>query len=251
MKKTIALSLFSLAALLAIQSLEAQVTIADWTFETPASTNSIIGAGLTPAAMQSGVMADVGVGTGSASHASSTSAWSIPAGNGSPHSWSANGWANGDYFQFSVSTLGLQNINVSFDQTSSATGPQTFGLFYSVNGGGYTQIGVNQVGGNMVSYPGNYTLIPNASPNPFWNATTATNLYSFSSDLSSILGVNNAALVSFRLIDEAATGATAGTDRVDNFTVTGVAVPEPSIAALTALGCATALLAVRRRFGRH
>jgi hypothetical protein len=245
MKKTVVLSLCSFATLLAVQTINAQ-TIADWTFET-----SQPGVVTLPAAPGAGVAftsfsPEVGSGTATALHAGAAT-YSSPAGNGSAHSFSANTWATGDYSQFSVSTLNLQNINLSFDQTSSSTGPATFGLFYSVNGGSYTQVGVTQVGGNNVTYPGNYTVILNAAPNPTWNGTTGTNLYTFTSDLSSILAVNNDASVSFRLVDEAATGSTAGTDRVDNFIVNGSPVPEPATLTLAVLGGVACLVAFRRR----
>src|ERR1700690_261962 len=103
MKKIVSLA----AALAALSLTTAKAdTLADWTFETIASTNNIIGSLLSPAATQSGVLADIGSGTASASHATAASAWSIPAGNGSPHSWSVNNWNVGDYFQFQVNTLG-------------------------------------------------------------------------------------------------------------------------------------------------
>src|ERR1039458_7088008 len=109
MKKIVSLSVVLAVFSLAVAKAD---VIADWTFQTAASTNNIIGAGKTPGATQSGVLADFGTGTASANHASSAAAWSIPAGNGSANSWSVNTWAVGDYFQFSVSTLDFQNITL-------------------------------------------------------------------------------------------------------------------------------------------
>jgi hypothetical protein len=184
--------------------------LADWTFETLPSTNSIIGTGDSPAATQSGVGADIGLGTASASHASSASAWSIPAGNGSSHSWSVNTWAVGDYFQFEVNTIGFQEISVSYDQISSSTGPGIFKFGYSTDGVNFT-------------YGSDYTVLVNASPNT-WSAGTPISSSTFTEDLSGITALNGEAAVFFRVVDDATTSAsqanggstapgTSGTDR--------------------------------------
>src|SRR5882724_206108 len=97
---------------------QAQIA-AQWTFES--SFGSITGTSTT----LGGLSPETGAGTASGVHASAAT-WSSPAGNGSAHSFSVNTWAVGDYFQFQTSTLGLNNILVSFDQTSSGTGPRDF-----------------------------------------------------------------------------------------------------------------------------
>ncbi len=205
--------------------------IAGWTFET--SSNSITGTSLSLGPLA----ADVGSGSASGTHASAAT-WSHPAGNGSPSSLSVNTWAIGDYFQFNLSTIGFSGIQLSFDQTGSGTGPGVFGLFYSVNGSSYAQFG------------GNYNVLPNAAPNPTWNATTYNSIYTSTFNLSSITALNNASAVSFRLVDMSTTSAAGGTvaaggtGRVDNFVVS---VPEPSTLVLAGLGGAASLLAFRRK----
>ena len=190
--------------------------IAGWTFETtqPASAGPFA--------------AEVGSGDASGNHAGA-STYSSPAGNGSLHSFSSNGWAVGDYYQFQVSTLGYADLSVAFDQTSSNTGPGEFRLTYSIDGSTFSDFTT-------------YSVLANASPNPPWNSTTNSSLYGFSFDLSSITTINDAENVYLRLIDNSMTSAdggavgSTGTDRVDNFEVSATAVSEPSALFLLSVG---------------
>jgi hypothetical protein len=101
----------------------ANTILADWTFETsqPAATDSTTAG---PYAAESGVYGSSSKASGN--HAGSATDYSSPAGNGSSHSFSANTWAVGDYWQFQGSSTGYQDITLSFDQTSSNTGPRDF-----------------------------------------------------------------------------------------------------------------------------
>src|SRR5438105_15687052 len=81
----------------------AQAQIAQWTFETSAPTTA------------GPIAPEVGSGSASGSHAGAA-VYSSPAGNGSVHSYSANTWAVGDYWQFQTSTLGSSGISLSWDQ---------------------------------------------------------------------------------------------------------------------------------------
>jgi hypothetical protein len=224
MKKKI-LALASILTITAISTASAQ-TIAQWTFEinTPAD--------LPDSATIGGIAADFGVGTASGVHASAATDWTTPAGNGSANSLSANTWAVGDYFQFTLSTVGYSGIGVSFDQTGSNTGPRDFDLSYSTDGSSFTSFAT-------------YSLI-----NGGWSSGAPTALpTSYSFDLSSIGSLDNAGLVYFRLVNNSttsisgATVATGGTGRIDNFTVS--VVPEPASGALIGLGL-LALVARRR-----
>ncbi len=238
MKKLSVLFLGAVLAAGTFQTIKAD-TIADWTFQTSASTNNIIGTGKTPSATQSGILADIGTGSASASHAASTTVWSIPSGNGSSNSWSSTAWAVGDYFQFSLATSGFTNITLSYDQTGSSTGPGKFALAYSLNGSSFTVFGVTN------------TLTVSS-----WNPSTVNSSFTFSYDLSSVTSLSDdASSVYFRVIDETTTSinggttASGGTDRIDNFLVSGtslIAVPEPTTLALAALG-GVFLVALRRR----
>jgi hypothetical protein len=184
----------------------AQTTIAKWTFETSYASISGSGPWIT------NLTAEVGSGTASGYHAGfGTTTFSSPAGNGSSHSFSANGWTNvpGDFFQFAVSTLGNTNITVSCDQISSGTGPGQFYLAYSLDGLNFTQFGD----------------VYSVTSSPSWSSSSAKDGFNHTFDLSSVPALNNAPLVYFRLVDASTTSAnggtvaTTGTSRVDDFTV--------------------------------
>jgi hypothetical protein len=200
--------------------------IADWTFETsqPATAGPF--------------SPEIGAGSASGSHVG-VSTYSTPAGNGSSHSFSSNTWSVGDYYQFQVNTTGLSGIQLIFDQTSSNTGPRDFQLEYSTNGSSFTNFGSP------------YSVLANAAPNPAWNATTSSSIYTFTDDLSSVAALNNAPTVYFRLANSSTvsanggTVATAGTDRVDNVIVQ-TSVPEPMSAGILTVG-AFGLLSRRRK----
>ena len=184
-------------------------TLADWTFETsqPATAG--------PFAAESGLNAASsnasGVHVGAA-------VYSTPAGNGSAHSFSANTWAVGDYYQFTTSTVGFSAVQFQFDQTSSNTGPGQFQLEYSTDGTSFTNFG---------SF---YTADPNVAPNA-WSATVATTASTHNFDLSGITALGNLSLLYLRLVDFSTVSANngvvaaAGTDRVDNVIITGTNPP--------------------------
>ncbi len=207
-------------------------TLAQWTFDinTPAD--------LVNSTTIAGLPADVGTGTASGTHASAATDWTTPAGNGSDNSLSANTWAVGDYYQFSLSTAGYSGLGVSFDATGSGTGPRDFSFAYSTDGLVFTDFA-------------NYTVLLNGAPNLSWSTANGNqSAYTTTFDLSSITALDNAASVYFRLvntstvsINEAVVG-TGGTSRVDNFAV--YVVPEPASAALIGLGL-LALISARRR----
>jgi hypothetical protein len=214
----------------------AQTTVADWTFETSAPTTA------------GPISPEIGAGSALGFH-SGTSTYSAPAGNGSAHSFSSTNWLTNDYYQFTVSTLGDTGLSMSFDQTSSNTGPGNFALEYSTDGTHFTTFG-------------SYTVLANASPNTVWSATSARNsAYTFNFDLSSITGLNNQATDYFRLVDTTAVSAnggtvgSGGTDRVDNVSIvaaTTAAVPEPGTYLLMSLGLGfVGLLSHRRKKGRR
>ena len=225
---------------------QAAFTFENFTAPTGASSSSI-GAGPTAFAA-SGTGSAFGFHTG-------TSAYSTPGGNGSVKAYSSTNFAVNDYYQFTVPTTGIKDILVTFDQISSSTGPGTFILQYSADGSSFAN-----VGGYTIPYltytvtlagTGTNTATSGTSSSGF-SSGTSNGAFSVSFDLSTITGLNNNASAAFRLVDSSTTSisggtvAATGTDRVDNFVLSGNAVPEPaSIAAVAAT--AAGLLARRRR----
>lgn len=224
MKKTTLLSI-----LLATAGVASADTLAKWTFESSIPTTA---GPLAP---------EVGAGSGLGYHASASTVYSNPVGNGSAESYSSSFWAIGDYYQFSVSSLGYQGLGISFDQVSSSTGPGQFYVAYSTDGSTYTQFGSV------------YTVLANSAPNA-WSSSLAITSTSYSFDLSAITALDNSASIYFRLVDAStvsaggATVATGGTSRLDNFTVTAAPVPEPSAMAIFGgFGMLALVMAARRR----
>jgi hypothetical protein len=217
-------TLLGLAAAFLSASAASATTIATWTFETSMPTN-------TPGANNwyTNITAEIGTGTASALHAGAAT-YNSTAGNGSSHSFSANTWAVGDFYQFAVSTVGATHIVVTHDSISSSTGPRDFAFSYSTDGVNFTQFSTYTNGDS-----------------PSWSAGTAANppIYSHTNDLSSITALNNAAVVYFRLTDNStsssggATVGSGGTSRVDNFSVSGSTGTPPAISGVNPPGLTT------------
>jgi hypothetical protein len=210
MKKTL-LSLILTAAV--TTGIQAQQTVALWTFE-----DYTVPTESTPGTTLAGILPEVGSGEGSGFHTIAATAWTTPAGNGSPKSLNSNNWGIGDYYQFQVSTLGLMDIGLSFDATRSGTGPDSFRLDYSTDGENFATHATFTVLNNHADNGGTW-----GGASPYRPA------YFLSYDLGSLTGLNDQSEVYFRLVATVA-GAAAGTMRVDNVHVT--AVPEPGTLAL-------------------
>jgi hypothetical protein len=203
-------------------SAQAQV-IAEWGFSDFGAnvTNATFG----PLAATGGVNASGAVLNGV--HASSSTVWSHPVGNGNADSLSANNWTSGDYFEFNLATTGFTDLAFSFDQTRSATGPANFSFRYSLDGSTFTTFSDYEV--SVIT----------------WNATTPNPASTFSYDLSGVSSLNNQGSVYFRLVS-LDTAAATGASRIDNVVITGV--PEPSTYAMLALaGAGLAGHMIRRR----
>lgn len=208
--------LTTIAALFALTvAASAQTTLAAWTFET-----LTIGAGSSLTNWSGGrsitnVPAEVGTGTASGFHSGfGNSSWGTITGNGSSKALNGAGWTNtpGDYYEFSVSTIGFQNIQFSINANGSSTGPRDFRLQYSTDGTTFTD-----VSGATYTIPSGVT----------WTSSTSNSTTAFSFDLSSITAINNQSLIYIRVVDttsnsiSGATVGTSGSSRVDNASIVG------------------------------
>lgn len=176
-------------------------TLALWTFETskPGGATNVTGTTISGIAAEEGLQSSTAVAAGQ--HELATTQYTNPAGNGSGESFSANGWSTNDYYEFSLSSTGLADVLVSWDQTRSGTGPSAFALYYSVNGTDFTKYN-------------DYTVVQGT-----WAAAAPITTTSFSFDLSAITALNNSTTLKFRLVHTGTGIAATGTNRVDNFKV--------------------------------
>lgn len=232
MKKLLPAVLALSAAALALPT--HAVTVVQWDFEGSTTPADLTSAGL-PA-----VAASLGTGAATGQHASASTAWTTPSGNGSANALSSTAWAIGDYYQFSFATTGYKDMVLSFDQTGSNTGPRDFALTYSTNGVDFTAFA-------------DYDVLANGSAGGSWSSSTYKIGYTFSFDLSAISALDNQASVMVRLVATSTTAlnggtvASGGTNRIDNFSVTMAPVPEPETYALMLAGLVAVARVARRR----
>lgn len=143
---------------------------------------------------------------------------------------SAMAWDNGvndtpaNGFTFAFNSTGYENFVVRFDYRATSTGPASF-----------SAVEYN-VGSGFVTLSGAVTSLTNDSA-----------YYAWSYDLSSLSVVENVASVQIRWLWSA--GTSTGTSQIDNFQLTGSAIPEPFTYALLGLGLASLML-LRRKAGK-
>ncbi len=214
---------------------QAGVILSQWTFETNTPADLLNSASGPPVVGEAGV----GLGLLSGLHASAGSDWTTPVGNGSANSYSSNEWAVGDYYVFTAATAGYEALTLTFDATSSNTGPRDFKVQGSTDGVSFSDIGFS------------YSVIPNAAPNS-WNATTNLPIHTYTTALPTTL--DDQAIAYMRLVVTSTVSsnggvlALGGTSRIDNVTIMGdliPEVPEPSSIALM-FGC-VGIMVFRRK----
>jgi len=136
---------------------------------------------------------------------------------------------NGRNITVNVSTVGYENIIVSFATQGTATGFNTNQFQYSLDGATFVDFGS-----------------PYAPPTAFGTVPIVFNL-------GGITGLNNNPNAAFRIVFNGATSAT-GTNRIDNFVVEGssTTVPDPATLALLGSGLMTLFcLGQRKRVARR
>ena len=206
------LTVAAVAAMLLTATVAQGVVLAKWTFETSVPTTA------GPHAAEEGVFG----GNATGFHSNVAAVYSNPVGNGTGESFSSNNWLTGDYYQFETSTLGYNDIEIQFDQTRSSTGSGTFDLLISTDGSNWAALlqdySIDAISWSSGTYKPESTFGPYAAP-----------------------ALDNQATVYIRLLAKVDASGTAGSNRVDNVTVT----PEP--VTLTLLGLGGLLFARRRR----
>ena len=225
-------SLVAVVAATAVATSASAAVVAGWTITTAFPT----GAGNVP----TGVTYTVGAAneglqtTGSelrSVHSLAAATYTSPAGNGSQYAFSSNNWSIGDYYEARLSTLGYSDISISWDQTRSSTGPATFELVMSTDGGA-----------NFTTLLASYTVLQSGGGGApgTWSSTTYNPIYSLN---QAAAAADNQANVIFRFRSLATTAA-AGSSRIDNVMIYSGPVPAPGAIAL--LGVA-GLAGLRRR----
>ena len=225
-------SLVAVVAATAVATSASAAVVAGWTITTAFPT----GAGNVP----TGVTYTVGAAneglqtTGSelrSVHSLAAATYTSPAGNGSQYAFSSNNWSTGDFYEARLSTLGYSDISISWDQTRSSTGPATFELVMSTDGGA-----------NFTTLLASYTVLQSGGGGApgTWSTTTYNPIYSLN---QAAAAADNQANVIFRFRSLATTAA-AGSSRIDNVMIYSGPVPAPGAIAL--LGVA-GLAGLRRR----
>ncbi|MFO0202362.1 MAG: PEP-CTERM sorting domain-containing protein, partial [Alphaproteobacteria bacterium] len=140
-------------------------------------------------------------------------------------------WSPSDYYQVVLPTTGVSDLQVSWDQARSSTGPAAFALEMSTDGTTFTRLmnyTVAQSGGGGA--PGT------------WSTTNYNSLYTNTYDLPET--ADNVASLYLRFTNiQTAVSSASGSNRIDNIAIN--VVPEPSTVALVGLAVGGMLL--RRR----
>jgi MYXO-CTERM domain-containing protein len=174
-----------------------------------------------------------------ASSGANATSYTSPAGNGSQYAFSSNVWKAGDYYQASFSGTGYTGLSFAWDFTRSSTGPATWTVIMSVDGGT-----------NWSTLIATYTpIINSATPTGAGTWNTSTYNAAYTSSIALGASADNASSIIVRVqalvdpVNSSGTYQAGGTARIDNVFVNGTAVPAPGAVAL--LGVAG--LAARRR----
>ena len=178
--KSLGLFAFGILAFVFLMSAVSAVTIASWNFDS------------------STLLPSTGAGTLTANTGATVA---YVAGNpAAGKSLSTDSWDANDYIDLAVSTLGFENMVLSFDEEKSATGPTSFKIQYSPDGVTFTDLAASTTA----------TVV----------AFTANPMHTF--DFSAITSIDNNAPARLRIVVPT---AAAGNIHLDNLLVSGTALP--------------------------
>jgi hypothetical protein len=167
-----------------------------------------------------------------ASSGANATSYTAPAGNGSTYAFSSNVWKAGDFYQAKFDTTGYSSLSFSWDQVRSSTGPASWLMEVSVNGGtSFTTL--------VTAYdPGTTT----------WSTSTNLPAATRTAALGAAADNLSEVIVRIRALVDPVNGSgvyqAGGTCRIDNVLVNGTLLPAPGAAALVGLA---GLVARRRR----
>jgi hypothetical protein len=167
-----------------------------------------------------------------ASSGTTPTSYTSPAGNGSAYAFSSNVWKAGDFYSATFDTVGYSNVSFAWDMTRSSTGPATWIIEMSVNGGTFTALNSSFALASTITFS-------TTTYNPL--ATNTLNLGAAADNAASVT-VRIRALVD--AVNSSNVFQAGGTARIDNVMVNGTLVPSPGAAALVGLA---GMMARRRR----
>lgn len=232
-------SLSCVAVAVAVTSSASAALISGWSLPTafPTGTGNVpTGTVYLPPGPNGAGVADLGSTAGTqlrSVHALAAATYTSPSGNGSQYGFSSNNWSPGDFYEATFSTAGYTDINLSWDQTRSSTGPIAFKVFMSIDGGAnFSELfaySVLQSGGGGAPAT--------------WNTTTYNAIYTNTLNLGVAAENQSQVIVRFQNA-EAVASAAAGSNRIDNVMVYSGPVPAPGAVALLGLA---GLVGRRRR----
>lgn len=269
----------SMAALLAASAAaaQAQSIVADWDFDglgtqaapynSPAPSigsgaatvlgmNNDYNDGTTASLPYADVLATAGASTGSGSYGWRIRGGSVAGGAGTPNGWSTNAPIASQGAEFAASTVGHNNIRVSFDLYTTSAAEANVALLYTLNGGATWTDAALAYSGSLAASSGNNSTSLNTITGPYLQLEQSGGGWynDITADLTGVAGANNDPNFAIEIVN-ASTGTddinqtggiynnSSGNWRFDNVEIS--AVPEPGSLALAGLGLAT-LISLRR-----